>query len=91
MGRTEDEWRALAEKCAAAGADALELNFSCPNMVEEGTGCAVGQDEILIERFTRAVRGAVGIPVIAKLTPNVSSAPRSRSSRRTSARRTRSD
>ena len=73
MGRTEDEWRTLAEKCAAAGADALELNFSCPNMVEEGTGCAVGQDEILIERFTRAVKGAVKIPVIAKLTPNVSS------------------
>ena len=71
MGRTEDEWRTLAEKCAEAGADALELNFSCPNMVEGGTGCAVGQDEILIERFTRAVKGAVEIPVIAKLTPNV--------------------
>lgn len=71
MGRTEDEWRTLAEKCAAAGADALELNFSCPNMVEEGTGCAIGQDEILIEHFTRAVKGAVEIPVIAKLTPNV--------------------
>ena len=73
MGRTEDEWRTLAEKCAAAGADALELNFSCPHMVEAGTGCAVGQDEILIERFTRAVRSAVKIPVIAKLTPNVDS------------------
>ena len=73
MGRTEDEWRTLAEKCAAAGADALELNFSCPNMVEEGTGCTVGQDEILIERFTRAVKGAVKISVIAKLTPNVAS------------------
>lgn len=73
MGRTEDEWRSLAEKCAAAGADALELNFSCPNMVEGGTGCAVGQDELLIERFTRAVKDAVRIPVIAKLTPNVTS------------------
>ena len=73
MGRTEDEWRTLAEKCEAAGADALELNFSCPNMVEEGTGCVVGQDEILIESFTRAVKGAVKIPVIAKLTPNVTS------------------
>ena len=74
MGRTEDEWRTLAEKCAAAGADALELNFSCPNMVEKGTGCAVGQNEELIERFTRAVKGAVKIPVIAKLTPNAVSA-----------------
>ena len=73
MGRTEDEWRTLAEKCAAAGADALELNFSCPNMVEEGTGSAVGQDEPLIERFTRTVKAAVRIPVIAKLTPNVMS------------------
>lgn len=71
MGRTEEEWRTLAERCAAAGADALELNFSCPNMVEEGTGSAIGQDELLIERFTRAVKSAVKIPVIAKLTPNV--------------------
>lgn len=73
MGRTEEEWRALAERCAEAGADALELNFSCPNMVEEGTGSAVGQDELLIERFTRAVKTVVKIPVIAKLTPNVMS------------------
>lgn len=73
MGRNEDEWRALAEQCAAAGADALELNFSCPNMVEDGTGSAVGQDELLIERFTRAVKSVVKIPVIAKLTPNVMS------------------
>lgn len=71
MGRTEEEWRTLAERCAAAGADALELNFSCPNMVEEGTGSAIGQDELLIERFTRAVKSDVEIPVIAKLTPNV--------------------
>ena len=71
MGRTEEEWRTLAERCAEAGADALELNFSCPNMVEEGTGSAIGQDELLIERFTRAVKASVKIPVIAKLTPNV--------------------
>lgn len=73
MGRNEEEWKSLAEKCEEAGADALELNFSCPNMVEEGTGSAVGQDEPLIERFTRAVKSAVKIPVIAKLTPNVMS------------------
>lgn len=73
MGRDEEEWRSLAKKCEEAGADALELNFSCPNMVEEGTGSAVGQDEPLIERFTRAVKETVKIPVIAKLTPNVMS------------------
>ena len=40
-------------------------------MVEEGTGSDVGQITLLIEKFTRAVKQAVKVPVIAKLTPNV--------------------
>ena len=71
MGRTEEEWAKLAKAIEEAGADAIELNFSCPNMVEEGTGSDVGQIPNLIERFTRAVKQIVKIPVIAKLTPNV--------------------
>ena len=71
MGRTEDEWAKLAKAVEEAGADAIELNFSCPNMVEEGTGSDVGQIPNLIERFTRAVKQAVKIPVLTKLTPNV--------------------
>ena len=71
MGRTEEEWAKIAKAVEEAGADGIELNFSCPNMVEEGTGSDVGQIPELIERFTRAVKQAVKVPVIAKLTPNV--------------------
>ena len=71
MGRTEEEWAKIAKALEEAGSDAIELNFSCPNMVEEGTGSDVGQIPDLIERFTRAAKQAVKIPVIAKLTPNV--------------------
>ena len=56
MGRTEEEWAKIAKAVEEAGADGIELNFSCPE---------------LIERFTRAVKQAVKVPVIAKLTPNV--------------------
>ena len=73
MGRDDDEWRMLAEKSAAAGADALELNFSCPNMTRKGTGSDVGQCDDLVARYTRVVKAAVKIPVLAKLTPNVES------------------
>ena len=71
MARIEEEWAKIAKAVEEAGADAIELNFSCPNMVEEGTGSDVGQIPELIERFTRAVKKVVKIPVIPKLTPNV--------------------
>lgn len=71
MGRDDKEWESLAIDAEDAGADALELNFSCPNMMEEDTGSDVGQIPRLVERFTRVVKNAVKIPVLAKLTPNV--------------------
>ena len=71
MGRDEEEWAFLAKVSESAGADALELNFSCPNMTEDGTGSDVGQIPELVEKYTRAVTSVVKIPVIAKLTPNV--------------------
>lgn len=71
MGQNEEEWGLLSKKCEEAGADAIELNFSCPNMADEGLGSDIGQIPELIERFTRAAKKACGIPVIAKLTPNV--------------------
>ncbi len=73
MGRDDEEWAYLAKKSEEAGADAIELNFSCPNMMEENTGSSVGQVPALVERFTRVVKNAVKIPVLAKLTPNVDS------------------
>lgn len=71
MGRNDEEWRELAILAEESGADAVELNFSCPNMTEEDTGSDVGQIPHLVERFTRVVKEAVHIPVLAKLTPNV--------------------
>lgn len=71
MGRNEKEWSFLAKTAESAGADALELNFSCPNMTEDNTGSDVGQIPELVEKYTRAVTSAVKIPVLAKLTPNV--------------------
>ena len=71
MGTNEAEWGELARLCEENGADAVELNFSCPNMAEGGLGSDIGQVPELVERFTAAARRACRIPVLAKLTPNV--------------------
>ena len=71
MGQNEAEWGELAALCEQNGADAVELNFSCPNMAEGGLGSDIGQVPELVERFTRAAKSACHIPVLAKLTPNV--------------------
>jgi dihydropyrimidine dehydrogenase (NAD+) subunit PreA len=71
MGRDEAEWGTLARLCEENGAHAVELNFSCPNMADGGYGSDIGQVPELVERFTRVAKQACGIPVLAKLTPNV--------------------
>ena len=71
MGQNEAEWGELAKLCEENGADAVELNFSCPNMAEGGLGSDIGQVPELVEKFTRAAKQACHIPVLAKLTPNV--------------------
>ncbi len=71
MGQDEKEWEELARTCEANGADAVELNFSCPNMMEKGLGSDIGQIPELVERFTAAAKRGTSIPVLAKLTPNV--------------------
>ena len=71
MGQDEAEWESLARLCEENGADAVELNFSCPNMMEEGLGSDIGQIPELVERYTAAAKRGTKIPVIAKLTPNV--------------------
>jgi dihydropyrimidine dehydrogenase (NAD+) subunit PreA len=66
------QWQDLAYKVEKAGADALELNFSCPHgMPERNMGAAIGQDPELTETITGWVKEAVDIPVIVKLSPNV--------------------
>jgi dihydropyrimidine dehydrogenase (NAD+) subunit PreA len=73
IGDTErGSWAALAEAVESAGADAVELNFSCPHgMPEKGVGAAIGQSAAISARVTGWVRAATKLPVIAKLTPNV--------------------
>lgn len=71
MGRNEKEWAKLAHECELAGADAIELNLSCPNMNDKKLGSSIGQVPSLIEKYTKAVKKAVKIPVLSKLTPNV--------------------
>jgi dihydropyrimidine dehydrogenase (NAD+) subunit PreA len=73
MGQNEAEWGELARMCEENGADAVELNFSCPNMAEGGLGSDIGQVPELVERFTASAKQACNIPVLAKLTPNVAS------------------
>ncbi len=71
MGQNEQEWTDLARRCELAGADVIECNFSCPNMESDSLGITIGQDAALIEKFTRAVRRGTKLPVLAKMTPNI--------------------
>lgn len=67
-----EDWTELAKRAEKAGADALELNLSCPHgMGERGMGLACGQDTELVRNICRWVRAAITIPFFAKLTPNV--------------------
>lgn len=73
MGQTEEEWIELAKMAEQAGCDAVELNFSCPQMRLSGLGSDIGQNSELILFYTSYVCKAVSIPVIPKMTPNVMS------------------
>ncbi|MFW6156891.1 MAG: dihydroorotate dehydrogenase, partial [Armatimonadota bacterium] len=68
-GRTTDEFARLAEMLSVEGVDALEVNISCPNVEDEGM--AFGVDCDMTGRLTEAVRDATDLPVIVKLSPNV--------------------
>ena len=71
MGQTEEEWMKLARMAEEAGCDAVELNFSCPQMKHKGMGSDVGQSAELVKAFTACVKSCVKIPVIPKMTPNI--------------------
>ncbi len=71
MGQSEADWIQLARRAEEAGCDAVELNFSCPQMRESGMGSDVGQDPELVTFFTAYVKRSVKIPVIPKMTPNI--------------------
>jgi dihydropyrimidine dehydrogenase (NAD+) subunit PreA len=71
MGKTEEEWVELAQKAEKAGCHAVELNFSCQQMKQKGMGSDVGQSPELVKAYTACVKQCVKIPVIAKMTPNI--------------------
>jgi dihydroorotate dehydrogenase (NAD+) catalytic subunit len=68
-GFSAQEFAKAARVADGAGADALELNVSCPHV--EKTGSEIGQSPDLVAEVVERVRAAVKKPVLLKLTPNV--------------------
>jgi dihydroorotate dehydrogenase (NAD+) catalytic subunit len=72
-GRTHDEFVAMTRRLGGLGGiAALELNISCPNV---SGGVDFGTDPAMCERLVVDCRAATQTPIIAKLTPNVTSIP----------------
>jgi dihydroorotate dehydrogenase (NAD+) catalytic subunit len=69
FGGSTEEFAEVAYQLSRAGADALELNASCPNVAEELGMLAA--DAGNVERFTAAVKAETKLPVFVKLSPNV--------------------
>jgi len=71
MGQNEEEWTELAKLVTEVGSDIIECNFSCPQMTSSAMGSDVGQNPELVKKYTRAVRNATHLPILAKMTPNI--------------------
>ncbi len=69
-GYEADEYAAVAERTIEAGADAVELNVSCPHVKK--TGSEISQNLKLLAEVVEKVKEGVRKPVIVKLSPNVS-------------------
>ena len=68
----EKAWKAILPVVEETGADGIELNFGCPHgMSERGMGAAVGQVPEYIEMVVRWCKANTRMPVITKLTPNI--------------------
>ena len=68
----EQAWKAILPLVEETGADGIELNFGCPHgMSERGMGAAVGQVPEYIEMVARWCKQNTRMPVIVKLTPNI--------------------
>ena len=69
---TPAAWATIVKQIEDTGADGIELNYGCPHgMSERGMGSAVGQVPEYCEKITRWVMDVAHIPVIVKLTPNI--------------------
>jgi dihydropyrimidine dehydrogenase (NAD+) subunit PreA len=68
----ETAWSQILSRVEETGADAVELNFGCPHgMSERGMGSAVGQVPDYVEMVARWCKAHTRMPVLVKLTPNV--------------------
>jgi len=68
----EQNWQTILRKVEDTGADGVELNFGCPHgMSERGMGAAVGQVPEYIQMVTQWCKQHTSMPVIVKLTPNI--------------------
>ena len=73
MVETRQQWHDIVRDVQNAGSDGIELNFGCPHgMCERGMGSAVGQEPKVLETIVKWVMEVATIPVIVKLTPNIS-------------------
>lgn len=68
-GFSAEEYTTVARKAVKAGADAVELNVSCPHVKE--TGAEIGQNTEVLAEVVKSVKAAVEKPVFVKLSPNV--------------------
>jgi dihydroorotate dehydrogenase (NAD+) catalytic subunit len=69
FGYSADEYAVVAKKAVKAGADAVELNVSCPHVKQ--TGGEIGQNPKLLSEVVETVKDAISKPLIVKLSPNV--------------------
>src|SRR5262249_56115757 len=73
---TRESWHTMVKQTEDTGADGIELNFGCPHgMSERGMGSAVGQVPDYTCQIVECVKEVASIPVIVKLTPNVTDIP----------------
>lgn len=70
IGKSAEEYLDVVPKLCVKGVDAIELNVSCPNVKK---GCSFGVDPEALESLVRDVRKVCKLPLIVKLTPNVTS------------------
>ena len=69
FGYTAEDYAAVATKAVLAGADAVELNVSCPHVKQ--TGAEIGQSPKLLSEVVLRTKDAINKPLIVKLSPNV--------------------
>ena len=69
-GFSAEEYAKVASLAVEAGADAVELNLSCPHV--EGTGTEMGQNPTVVAQVVSEAKRSIRKPVFVKLTPNVS-------------------